>query len=113
MIGRGTKHCIVTLVDRMTGYTYVGQLDDRTTASLNTRMTEIVTRSNLPFRTITAENGTEFNQYRELENKHKCLFYFATPYHSWERGTSENTNGLIRQKLGYKTPTEYIYEQLL
>ncbi|EMD1213857.1 IS30 family transposase, partial [Vibrio alginolyticus] len=142
VIGRGTKHCIVTLVDRMTGYTYIGQLDDRTTVSLNARMTEIVTRSNLPFRTITADNGTEFNQYQEIENKHKCLFYFATPYHSWERGTNENTNGLIRQylpkktsmahvtqrlcsqiayklnnrprqRLGYKTPTEYIYEQLL
>ncbi|EME0159030.1 IS30 family transposase [Vibrio vulnificus] len=142
VIGRGTKHCIVTLVDRMTGYTYIGQLDDRTTASLNARMTEIVTRSNLPFRTITADNGTEFNQYQEIENKHKCLFYFATPYHSWERGTNENTNGLIRQylpkktsmahvtqrlcsqiayklnnrprqRLGYKTPTEYIYDQLL
>jgi len=51
------------------------------------------------FRTITVDNGTEFHGYEEIERATGVRFYFATPYHSWERGTNENTNGLIRQYL--------------
>ena len=51
------------------------------------------------FRTITADNGTEFHGYAQIELKSEVQFYFATPHHSWERGTNENTNGLIRQYL--------------
>ncbi|MBF4311792.1 IS30 family transposase, partial [Vibrio anguillarum] len=47
VVGRGTKHCIVTLVDRMTGYTFIGQMDNRTSESLNVRMSKIMTRSDL------------------------------------------------------------------
>jgi IS30 family transposase len=53
----------------------------------------------LTVKTITADNGTEFHGYEELEGAFPIEFYFATPYHSWERGTNENTNGLIRQYL--------------
>jgi IS30 family transposase len=49
------------------------------------------------FKTITADNGTEFHDYAQLERTTGVAFYFATPHHSWERGTNENTNGLIRQ----------------
>jgi len=49
------------------------------------------------FRTITADNGTEFHDYASIEQATGTAFYFATPHHSWERGTNENTNGLIRQ----------------
>ncbi len=48
---------------------------------------------------ITADNGTEFHGYAALEARTGVRFYFATPHHSWERGTNENTNGLIRQYL--------------
>ena len=57
----------------------------------------------LPVLTITADNGTEFHGYNDLEAATGALFYFATPHHSWERGTSENTNGLIRQYLPKRT----------
>ena len=50
-------------------------------------------------RTITADNGTEFHGYRQIEAVQAVKFYFANPHHSWERGTNENTNGLIRQYL--------------
>jgi IS30 family transposase len=49
------------------------------------------------FRTITFDNGTEFHDYKQLESKFSIRCYFATPYHSWERGSNENLNGLIRQ----------------
>jgi len=51
------------------------------------------------FTTITADNGTEFHQFKVIEKATGTRFYFANPYHSWERGTNENTNGLIRQYL--------------
>lgn len=51
------------------------------------------------FRTITADNGTEFHDYRSREAATGGPFYFATPHHSWERGSHENTHGLLRQDL--------------
>ena len=51
------------------------------------------------YKTITADNGTEFHGYAHLEERMGVPFYFCTPHHSWERGTNENTNGLIRQYL--------------
>jgi transposase, IS30 family len=50
-------------------------------------------------RTITVDNGTEFHGYKDIEESTGTMIYFATPHHSWERGTNENTNGLIRQYL--------------
>ena len=46
---------------------------------------------------ITYDNGTEFSAHEIIERKTKAVVYFANAYHSWERGTNENTNGLIRQ----------------
>ena len=47
--------------------------------------------------TITSDNGKEFARHQQIEKRLKYDFYFAHPYSSWERGTNENTNGLIRQ----------------
>ena len=51
------------------------------------------------FKTITADNGTEFHGYQKIEEETGVPFYYATPYHSWERGSNEHANGLIRQYL--------------
>ena len=48
-------------------------------------------------RTITYDNGTEFSDHNRIQRFTKADVYFCYPYHSWERGTNENTNGLIRQ----------------
>ena len=58
--------------------------------------------------TITADNGTEFHSYELVEEATGTLFYFATPHHSWERGTNENTNGLIRQYLPKRTSMAHV-----
>jgi len=97
--GRGSNHCIVTLVERKSGYLLIGKLEDKSTQSLNTKLKQLLARYPGDFKTITADNGTEFHQYKAIEEHCNTTFYFANPHHSWERGTNENTNGLIRQYL--------------
>ena len=96
--GSGRK-AIVTIVERATGYVLIGQLDSKRVVDLNGRTSKLIRRAPELFKTITADNGVEFHGYKKLERKHNLDFYFAFPYHSWERGTNENTNGLIRQYL--------------
>lgn len=90
-------HSILTLVDRMTGFTYIGKLRNRTTAETNACLLRIIEEADGAIKTITADNGTEFHGYAEVEEETGIKYYFAEPYCSWERGTNENTNGLIRQ----------------
>ena len=97
--GAGSKHCIVTLVERATGCTLIAKLADHTKAQLNRRAIQLIREQCHLFKTITVDNGTEFHGYEAIERATGVRFYFATPYHSWERGTNENTNGLIRQYL--------------
>lgn len=99
VMGHGSQDCIVTLLERKTGFVQIGKLEDRTTASLNKRTLSLINREPDAFKTITADNGTEFHQYHLIEQKSGVTFYFATPHHSWERGSNENVNGLIRQYL--------------
>ena len=96
--GKG-RRAIVTLVERATGYVLIGQLNSRKVADLNSRTSKLIQRKSELFKTITADNGCEFHGYKKLEKKHQLDVYFAYPYHSWQRGTNENANGLIRQYL--------------
>jgi len=97
--GRGSSHCIVTLLERKTGFVMIGKLLNKSTASLNKRTIKLIARDLDNFKTITSDNGTEFHQYKKIEENCNAKFYFANPYHSWERGSNENVNGLIRQYL--------------
>ena len=103
VMGSGSKDCIVTLVERKTGYLLIGKLKDHSMESLNRRTIPLIQRHAGAFKTITADNGTEFHGYAEIEQQTATIFYFATPYHSWERGSNENANGLIRQYLPKRT----------
>lgn len=91
------KPCILTMVERATGYVLIGKLANATTHATNRRAIALMTRARLPFRTLTSDNGTEFHGYREIEAATGAVVYFARPHHPWERGSNENTNGLIRQ----------------
>ena len=99
VMGTGSKDCIVSLVERKTGLVLIGKLEDRTTHALNRRVIRLIQRHQGAFATITSDNGTEFHDYQRIEERTQATFYFAAPYHSWERGSNENANGLIRQYL--------------
>jgi transposase, IS30 family len=89
---------LVTHVDRKSRYTEAVKVTDKSAETV-TRAT-LVRMKKLPaekVRTITYDNGKEFAGFKELENRLQMRSYFAHPYHSWERGTNENTNGLLRQ----------------
>ena len=98
VMGRG-KDCILTIVERKTGYVQIGKLAARTSEETQRVSLKLIRRHGAKVKTITADNGTEFHGYRRIERKSGVKFYFATPHHAWERGTNENTNGLIRQYL--------------
>jgi IS30 family transposase len=97
VIGTGSRHCLVSTVDRKSGYLLIGKLKARTKEHTNRRVLRLMRRHPHRFKTFTADNGTEFHDYAHVERATGVTFYFATPHRSWERGTNENTNGLIRQ----------------
>ena len=71
----------------------------------------------MPFKgkihTITSDNGTEFADHQYITQTLGIDFYFATPYHSWERGANENLNGLIRQYLPKWETMEHVTQSYL
>lgn len=99
VMGSDGRHCILTLVERVTGYLVIKKLVARTKEQAGTALARAIIGLKGKIRTITLDNGTEFHDYKNVEQQLGVKFYFATPYHSWERGTNENTNGLIRQYL--------------
>ena len=99
VMGSPDKHCVVTMVERKTGLVAIGKLKNRTKEEVKKRIVNLIRTQQHPALTMTADNGTEFHTYKRIERLTGVDFYFAKPYHSWERGTNENTNGLIRQYL--------------
>jgi len=111
VMGKGSTSCVVTIVERKTGYVYIGLLKERTMNELNACVIRIIKGSRMAFLSITADNGTEFHGYKQIESETKVVFYFATPHHAWERGTNENTNGLIRQYLPKRQSMRWITQE--
>jgi IS30 family transposase len=99
VMGADGHHCVLTLVERKTRYVVIKKLSARTKEQAGAALAQAIAELGGRVRTITLDNGTEFHDYESVERISGVKFYFATPYHSWERGTSENTNGLIRQYL--------------
>jgi IS30 family transposase len=96
--GSGSPACLASHVERVSRYTVLAPLPDAKAASLNAGTIRAFRRhGNLPLRTTTADNGKEFAGHARLTDRLGLRVFFARPYHSWERGLNENTNGLLRQ----------------
>lgn len=104
MIGANQASAIATLVERKTRFTYIIKLNDRKSETVTTGFKNSLNKlePNLK-RTMTYDNGFEMANHKWLTEQTGTDIYFAHPYSSWERGTNENTNGLIRRFLPKKT----------
>ena len=146
VVGRRSKdESLLTLTERKTRQELVIRLANKDSGSVQNAMKELKERTDLSFakifRSITADNGSEFADLSALLTPWSCQVYFTHPYSSWERGTNERHNGLIRRFipktktirnvsnalvrktqdwcnllprkiLGYKTPQECFLEEL-
>jgi transposase, IS30 family len=140
IIGRNHQGALVSLVERKSKLVRLARVARPTAAAVGHAI--IAQLEPLTVHTITSDNGREFANHHEIERSLEIKFYFAHPYSSWERGTNENTNGLVRQyfpkkhdfatitddqladiverlnarprkTLGYKTPNEVFFKQPL
>lgn len=96
----GKRGRLATHVDRKSRYLLVARMDDGSAGQFNAA--SLRRFSTMPphcRKTLTADNGSEFTGHQHLSKRLGLKTYFADPYSSWQRGTNENTNGLIRQYL--------------
>lgn len=97
VIGKNHKQAIVSLVERKSGFTLIRKVERKTADAVGRAMTKLLKPYRRQVHTITSDNGKEFAGHEKVASALRADFYFAHPYASWERGTNENTNGLIRQ----------------
>ena len=97
IIGKAHKQAIVSLTERKSGLALVYKVDRRTKENTESAMKQLLYSISDQVHTITSDNGKEFGNHEKIAKGLKCNFYFAHAYSSWERGTNENTNGLIHQ----------------
>ncbi len=105
IVGKEKTQHVLTHVDRKSGKLYADKIEDATAEA--TRKITTARLKKIPkkkCRTITYDNGVQFEEYETLERDLNIEVYFAYPYHSWERGTNENTNGLLRQFIPKGSP---------
>ncbi len=98
MIGSNHSGMIVTHVDKASKFLVAGLGRDKTAAQINQVTIDLF--NHVPDeqrKTMTFDNGKEFSRHAELSKELNVSCYFATPYHSWECGLNEHTNGLLRQ----------------
>ena len=141
IVGAGRRGVIVSLVERPSKFTCLRKVGARTAREVGEAVLECLVPVKEIVHTITADNGKEFAGHKKVSKELSAGFYFATPYHSWERGLSEHTNGLVRgyfpkkrdlsevdpedvsevedhlntrprKALGYMAPCEVLYEAL-
>jgi IS30 family transposase len=88
---------LVTVVERSTRLLRVGSIPFKRAEMVGDELYRLLHPYRDWVKTITYDNGTEFSDHERLNRRLGCGSYFARPYHSWERGSNENANGLIRQ----------------
>jgi transposase, IS30 family len=140
IVGGQRQGAVVTLVERRSQYLLMKKVARADAASVTAAVITVAQPHVEQFKTITYDNGREFASHAQMAQALSVDIYFAKPYHSWERGLNENTNGLIRQyipkramlsdytdddiiqiqealnhrprkTLGYRTPHEFFIER--
>lgn len=97
IIGKQHQNAIVTIVDRKSRYLMMRKVEKNTSEIVGDTILDLLKPLVGSVKTLTSDNGKEFAAHMRIEETLQAKFYFAHPYSSWERGTNENTNGLVRQ----------------
>jgi IS30 family transposase len=113
IIGRKHKGAIVTINDRASGMLLMRKVP-RKESGLVAEVAINALRTWKPhLHTATSDNGKEFADHQLIAHKLKLDFFFAKPYHSWERGSNENLNGLIRQYIPKRTDFDTLSDEFI
>lgn len=113
IIGARNQGTILSLVDRCSKFTQLKSLERKTSSLVFQATVEKMRLLPHPVHTMTFDNGKEFAQHKKIAMTLNTLCYFATPYHAWERGLNEHTNGLVRQYLPKSTDLSNVTDELL
>lgn len=111
VVGAGRRGGAVTLVERKSGYLLLGGVEDLRSPTVRQAATDLyATMPRVLRKTLTLDNGKEFAEHAQLAAEAELKIYFAKPYSAWQRGTNENTNGLVRQFFPKGTDLAHIPE---
>jgi transposase, IS30 family len=113
IIGKDHKGAILTVNDRVTGMLKMRKLSGKNAEELAKVAVEALTEWQPFIHTITADNGKEFAAHKFIAEQLNVQVFFAKPYHSWQRGSNENLNGLIRQYIPKKTDFDNVSEEYI
>jgi IS30 family transposase len=97
VFGKDQQSFLLTVVDMATKQLTIRKLPNKRAETVVSAFKDIVANTFCEFKTLTADNGSEFAQHEQITQITGAPVYFARPYHSWERGLNEHTNGLIRR----------------
>lgn len=97
VIGKNHKGGLVTLAERKSRYVLAGHIRSKHADGVTAVTTHLLSPHRDNCHTITFDNGKEFAEHEKIAAELQASIYFAHPYHSWERGLNENSNGLLRQ----------------
>ena len=110
IIGAHHKQAIVSLTERKGRFALIAKVERKTADNVNAAVQSLLEPYTDFVHTITSDNGREFAGFKQIAAETHAEYYFADPYASWQRGTNENTNGLIRQyfpkKCDFRTITD-------
>jgi IS30 family transposase len=95
IIGKNHKQALVTANDRSTGIFRMKKIDSKEAINVEKAIVEML--QDLGVKTLTSDNGKEFTNHQSIAEQLSLNYYFADPYSSWQRGSNENLNGLVRQ----------------
>ena len=113
VIGAAHQQAIVTLVERKSGYAVLAKVSNKTAElvgqALEDKLGPLVAR----VKTLTVDNGKEFANHQAIDQALGIQTYFADPYCSWQRGSNENFNGLLRQYIPKKRRMETVTDEEL
>ena len=109
IFGRKKQQAIVTATERKSRFTLLRKVNHKTSQEVGNALIELLRP--YPVHTITCDNGKEFADHQRIVRELQAQIFFAHPYAAWERGTNENTNGLIRQYFQKGSDFSLISEQ--